>query len=131
MLCETVRQILLPEHPPLPCGDLGNHIGEKPQRVIGREDGYAEHVTHGDEDEEMFHARPGLECKPRGIMRGHAVDELPNDLVADDGAQGPRGPAAALIADAAEAGFVLEKQPHPRLGRKPPDHFLEDLGEFF
>ena len=59
------------------------------------------------------------------------VDELPDDLVADDGAQGPRGPAATLVADAAETGFVLKQQAHPCLGRKPSYFLGEDVGEFF
>ncbi len=44
-----------------------------------------------------------------GADGGQAVDELADDLVADNGAQGPRGPTAALIADAAETRFVLKQ----------------------
>jgi len=66
-----------------------------------------------------------------GAHGGQAVNELADDLLTDDGTQGPRGPAAAQIADPAETGFVLKQQAHAGLGRKPPDHFLEDLGEFF
>jgi len=51
--------------------------------------------------------------------------------LADDGAQGPRSPAAALIADAAETGFVLKQQTYPCSGRKPIHHFFEDFGELF
>ena len=40
---------------------------------------------------------------------GQAVDELADDLLANDRAKGPGSPAAALIADAAETGFVLKQ----------------------
>jgi len=101
-----------------------------PRFRIGREGG-------GVREEE----RPGRGVHPgqdqrvelplAGADGGQAVDELTDDLLADDGAQGPRGPAAALIADTAETGFVLKQQAQPCPGRKPIHHLLEELGEFF
>jgi hypothetical protein len=62
---------------------------------------------------------------------GQTVDELADDLVADGGAQGPRSPAATLLADAAETRLVLKQQANPYPRRKPKSDFFQDLGEFF
>jgi len=67
----------------------------------------------------------------QGADGGQSVDELPDDLLAEDGAQGPRSPAATLIANTAERGFVLKQQAYPSLGREPSYFSCEDLGKFF
>jgi len=110
----------------VPTGAIQQHQA----MVVGKTSGgVRQEQGHG------FGIHPGQDQRAEfaieGADGGQAVDELADDLVPDDGAQGPRGPATALIADAAETGFVLKQQTHPRLGRKPAPHFLEDLGEFF
>jgi len=89
----------------------------------------------GEEQRHRFGIDPGqdqlAELAIEGAHGGQAVDELADDLPADDRTQRPRSPAAALIADPAETGFVLKQQAHAGLGRKSADHFLEDQGEFF
>jgi hypothetical protein len=47
---------------------------------------------------------------------GQTVDELAYNLLPHDRAHGPGGPAAALIADAAEAGLVLKQQSQTSAG---------------
>ena len=82
-----------------------------------------------------FGIHPGQDQRPElsieGADGGQTVDELPDDLVADDRAEGPRGPAATLVADAAKACFVLKQQAQSCLGRKPSYFLGEGLGSFF
>ena len=103
------------QHQAVVVGETGGGVGEEQRHRRG---------VDPRQDQRAEFAIEGADC-------GQAVDELADDLLTDDGTQGPRGPAAALIADPAETGFVLKQQTHAGLGRKPMDHFLEDLGEFF
>jgi len=62
---------------------------------------------------------------------GQAVDQLPDDLLAHHRPQERRGPAAALVADAAKARLVLKQQAQPCPGGKQPQRLLEEVGDFF
>jgi hypothetical protein len=59
-----------------------------------------------------FGVHPGQNQRAKlAVQRTHCgqtIDELPYDLLPHHRAQGPGGPAAALVADAAEAGLVLK-----------------------
>src|SRR5438309_11811988 len=56
---QSVRDVALAEHAALPGADLGDHVGEQAQAVVRRQDGDAEQVTNGDQDEQVLHAGAG------------------------------------------------------------------------
>ena len=60
------------------------------------------------------------EFSVQGTDRRQAVDKLAHNLVTDDRSQGQRGPATALVAEAAEASLVLEQKAHGHPGRSLP-----------
>src|SRR6266508_2988686 len=76
LLEDGVGNVPLPQHAPLPCGDLRDHERQQPQRVIGRQDGDAQQVTHGDQDEQVLHAGAGPQGLPRHVVGGHPVGDL-------------------------------------------------------
>jgi hypothetical protein len=87
------------------------------------------------EHRHSFGIHPGQNQRAKsavqGTHRGQTVDKLPYDLLAHDGAQGPGGPAATLIADTAKAGFVLKQQSQTGTGGQLSQNRFEDLGKFF
>lgn len=75
--------------------------------------------------------RPRAELAVQGAHRRQSIDELAHDWVADHRPKRQRRPAAPLIADAAQARFVLKQQPQPLPRRQSAHQGGEDLGEFF
>jgi hypothetical protein len=60
------------------------------------------------------------------------VGVFAHEVSADDGPNARGCPATARIADAAEAGFILEHEPNSSVALGLSDHFLfDDLEEFF
>ena len=103
------------QHQAMVVGKAGGGVGQKQGHGLG---------IHPGQDQRA-------ELSIEGADGGQSVDELPDDLLADDGTQGPRGPAATLIADAAETGFVLKQQAHPCARRKLIPHLCEDFWGVF
>ena len=72
---QCVGQIFFAQHAPLPGADLRHHVGQQAQAVVGRQDGNAQQVAHGDQDEQVLHAAARLEGVARHIVAGHAVQD--------------------------------------------------------
>ena len=71
-----VSQVLLPQHPALPGADLRYHIGQKAQRIVRRQDGHTQKVSHSDQDEKVFHTGSCLHGLAGHIMGGHTINQL-------------------------------------------------------
>src|SRR6266581_1813146 len=71
-----IGNVFLPEHAPLPGGDIGDDVRQQAQRIVWRENRDADQVAHRDQDEEVLHAGPGAQGVARHIVRAHPVENL-------------------------------------------------------
>src|SRR6266545_3879306 len=113
---DGVGDILLPQHPSLPRRDLRDHVGRQPQRVVGGQDRDAEHVAHGDQDEQVLHAGPGAHGMARHVVRGHPVGDLA-ELAQE--APPPLGLLTRLVGHPASPLFKRFGGPPPLVRRLP------------
>src|SRR5713226_6632953 len=77
---QGVGDVFLAQHAPFPRGDLRGHVRQKPERIVRREDRDADQVSHRDQNEEMLHAGARAHRVAGHLVRGHAVDDVLEDL---------------------------------------------------
>ncbi|HEY3342437.1 MAG TPA: hypothetical protein VGK81_10480, partial [Anaerolineae bacterium] len=68
----VVGKLALAQHAPLPRRNLGNHIRQDAQAVIGRHDGQANHVPYNRKHKEAFNAASHLKSVFREFLAKHA-----------------------------------------------------------
>src|SRR5712691_11100753 len=86
-LAQYVGDVAFAKHAAFPSRDLRSHMGQEPERVVGREDRHAQEVAHRDQDEQMLHAGPLPDRVARHLVGRHPIDDVLED---------PQNPALLL-----------------------------------